>query len=198
MIKSLSHTASLPEQDLHGRRPSLGGDSQMSSKESDRPNPVSKDSPNTNLQRRTPRRKPSHTDMADMASERGPAQGRLHSADLATSLLRASHAESLRGSTADRMTILGSGAASSNSKKSTSSAIQQQFGTAYQQQWDGFRYEDITSPILIWYGDKDERIGWTGIRWMEENCIDCRVTVVKGAGHGLMTHTAVIIEALER
>lgn len=99
------------------------------------------------------------------------------SVDTATSLLRASHAESLRaggaGTTADLMTILGG-----------------------RKPW-GFTYKDISHKVKVWHGEKDERIGLGGALWMERECRDVQLKIVKGANHGLMTNTAVVIEALE-
>lgn len=97
--------------------------------------------------------------------------------DLATSLLRASHAESQRGSTNDLMTILG--------------------GSRGSKPW-GFTYADVTHPTRVWHGDKDERIGLSGALWMEREMQECTLKVVKGANHSLMTNTTVVIEALER
>lgn len=98
------------------------------------------------------------------------------SSDLATTLLRASHAESQRGSTNDLLTILGG----RGSKP-----------------W-GFTYADIVHPTRVWHGEKDERIGATGAMWMEREMRDCTLKIVKGANHSLMTNTAVIVETFER
>ncbi|CAO1617756.1 unnamed protein product [Sympodiomycopsis kandeliae] len=95
--------------------------------------------------------------------------------DLATSLLRASHAESQRGSTKDLLTILGGRGS---------------------RPW-GFSFADVQHPTKVWHGDKDERIGLGGVFWMERQMPDCRIKIVKGANHSLMTNTAVVIEALE-
>lgn len=96
-------------------------------------------------------------------------------ADLTTALLRASHAESLKGGTADLMAILGRGS----------------------RPW-GFTFSDVQHPVKVWHGDRDEKISLTGVMWMEREMENCEVKIVKGAGHSLMTNVAVFVEALER
>jgi hypothetical protein len=51
----------------------------------------------------------------------------------------------------------------------------------------------------VWYGDKDEKIAEGAVRWMEKTMEPglCEVTIVKGAGHGLMYNGGVVVEALE-
>ncbi|CAO1629886.1 unnamed protein product [Parajaminaea phylloscopi] len=99
--------------------------------------------------------------------------------ELAQRLLRASHTESVRtggvGSTSDLMTILGGRSA---------------------KPW-GFSFKDVQHPVKVWHGEKDERISLSGAMWMERECPDVSLKIVKGANHGLMTNTAVVIEALE-
>lgn len=105
------------------------------------------------------------------------SEHKLHSSDLGVALLRASHAESLRsGSTADLTSILGGRSS---------------------RPW-GFNYKDVHKPIRIWHGERDERIGLAGTLWMERECLQCTVKVVKGANHSLMTNTPVVLEVLER
>ncbi|KAK0518048.1 hypothetical protein OC835_007971, partial [Tilletia horrida] len=65
--------------------------------------------------------------------------------DLATALLRASHAESLCGGTADLMAILGRSS----------------------RPW-GFTYTDVEHPVKVWHGDRDERISLSSAQWMEQ------------------------------
>lgn len=99
--------------------------------------------------------------------------------EAANSLLRASYSESLRtgglGSTSDLMTILGGRSA---------------------KPW-GFTFKDVRHPAKVWHGEKDERIGLGSAMWMERECPNVSVRIVKGANHGLMTNTAVVVEALE-
>lgn len=85
--------------------------------------------------------------------------------DLANGLLRASHAESLRGGTSDLMLIL----------ERTSKP------------WWGFKYSDVKTPVRVWHGDKDERISLSSVRCLEQEMEQCVVTVVEGADHSLMT-----------
>ena len=51
----------------------------------------------------------------------------------------------------------------------------------------------------MWYGDHDERIAENAVRWMESNMGKerCTVNVVKGADHGLMYRTNVVVDVLE-
>ena len=94
---------------------------------------------------------------------------------LAGALLRASHAESLKGGTADLLAILERGDA---------------------KPW-GFSYTDVQHPVKVWYGDRDDKIGVGSVRWMERVMKDCQLTIVKGGDHGLMTNTQVVVEVLE-
>ncbi|KZO95978.1 alpha/beta-hydrolase [Calocera viscosa TUFC12733] len=93
---------------------------------------------------------------------------------LADALVRASHAESLKGGTADLLAIL-----ERDSKP-----------------W-GFSYTDIRHPVLVWYGEKDEKISISSVRWMERAMMDCKVKIVPSAGHSLLTNAQVMVEALE-
>jgi len=108
----------------------------------------------------------------DVASDQSPS-----SLDLTTALLRASHSESLRGGgTNDLLVIL---------------------GRSSQKPW-GFTYTDVSHSVIVWHGEKDERISLSSILWMEREMRHCSVNFVKGATHGLMTNVGVVIEALER
>ncbi|EJT99921.1 alpha/beta-hydrolase [Dacryopinax primogenitus] len=93
---------------------------------------------------------------------------------LADALVRASHAESLKGGTADLLAIL-----ERDSKP-----------------W-GFSYTDVRHSVLVWYGEKDEKISINSVRWMERAMTDCKVKLVQGAGHSLLTNAQVVVEALE-
>ncbi|KAK4056541.1 hypothetical protein OIO90_002388 [Microbotryomycetes sp. JL221] len=97
--------------------------------------------------------------------------------DLANGLLRASHAESLRGSTADLMVIL------DRTSKSTSSPV---------------RYDNVAHKVKVWHGDKDERISMSSIKTLETNLNGrCEVRIVEAADHNLMTNGQVMLEVLE-
>lgn len=93
----------------------------------------------------------------------------------ASALMRASHAEALKGSTQDLLAILERPGA---------------------RPW-GFSYTDVRKHVKVWYGDKDERIGMGSVRWMEKTMKDCEVKIIKGEGHGLLTNAEVVIEVLE-
>lgn len=121
---------------------------------------------------------PSSSTLDTPRGANSPASGFSHSprtaADLPTELLRASHAES-GGSANDLLVIL---------------------GRASQKPW-GFTYADVRHPVRVWHGDKDERVSMSSVLWMEREMVDCRVTLIKGANHGLMTNASVVVEALE-
>jgi hypothetical protein len=93
---------------------------------------------------------------------------------VATALLRASHKEAQKGLANDLLSILERDA----------------------KPW-GFSYADVKHKVKVWYGDKDEKIGEAGIRWMERIMKDCEVTICKGKDHSLMTNASVVVEALE-
>ena len=82
---------------------------------------------------------------------------------LATAILRASHSEALQGGTADLLAILGK-----DSKD-----------------W-GFSYTHIEHPCQVWLGEKDDKIGDRGVRWMEREMKRCRVEIVENEGHNLL------------
>ncbi|BGP13246.1 hypothetical protein JCM10213v2_001165 [Rhodosporidiobolus nylandii] len=101
-------------------------------------------------------------------------------------LLRASHAESLRGGTSDLLVLLERTSTASTGKKGL-----------------GFEYRDLRAPVKVWYGDHDDRISLGSIRWLEREITEngksgeCEVKVVEGADHGLMAHGRVMLEVLE-
>ncbi|CAE6475384.1 unnamed protein product [Rhizoctonia solani] len=107
-------------------------------------------------------------------SPRSPNPNPNKTVTLASALLQASHAESLKGGTADLLSIL-----ERDSKP-----------------W-GFSYADVRQPVRVWYGDRDDKIGIGSVRWMERVMKSCDVRIVKGAGHSLMTHAEVVVEVLE-
>ena len=88
-------------------------------------------------------------------------------------LLRASHAESLKGGTSDLLTIL-----DRTSKRA------------------GLSHTDISQPVLIWHGSKDEKINMQSILALRTTMRDCTVNIVNGADHSLMTNVPVLIEVL--
>ncbi|GAA5851067.1 hypothetical protein JCM8547_009170 [Rhodosporidiobolus lusitaniae] len=136
-------------------------------------------------------------------------------AALIDGLLRASHAESLRGGTADLLVLLertstpppstssSSGISSSSPAPSSSSTSSSTGG----KRGLGFTYRSLRNPLKIWYGDRDDRISLGSVRWLErevnengesrESGVGCEVRVVEGADHGLMANGKVMLEALE-
>jgi hypothetical protein len=114
---------------------------------------------------------------SSMLASPGIAATSTYQAALGNALIAASHAEASRGTHSDLLQILNHEGAS----------------------W-GFAYSAYPHRVRVWYGDRDEKIAENAVRWMERNMGDgrCLVKVVKGADHGLMYRSSVVIEALER
>jgi len=68
-----------------------------------------------------------------------------------------------------------------------------------QQPWE-FSYAAYPHTVRVWYGDRDEKIAENAVRWMERTMGPgrCGVQVVRGADHGLMYRSSVVVEVLER
>ncbi|KAG6861207.1 hypothetical protein C0995_002556 [Termitomyces sp. Mi166 len=99
-----------------------------------------------------------------------------HQAALGNALIAASHAESAKGTHNDLLQILNHD----------------------NQPW-GFSYSSYPHHVKVWYGDRDEKIAEHAVRWMASNMGEnrCSVEVVKGADHGLMYRSSVVVEVLE-
>ncbi|EAU92911.1 hypothetical protein CC1G_03698 [Coprinopsis cinerea okayama7 len=99
-----------------------------------------------------------------------------YQAALGNALIAASHAESAKGTHNDLLQILNHD----------------------NQPW-GFSYAAYPHNVRVWYGDKDEKIAENAVRWMERTMGGdrCSVKVVKGADHGLMYRSSVVIEVFE-
>ena len=108
-------------------------------------------------------------------SSSGP--GISYQAALANALIAASHAESAKGAHLDLLQILNHD----------------------NHPW-GFSYSSYPHRVDVWYGDKDEKIAENAVRWMERNMGEnqCHVKVVKGADHGLMYNSSVVVEVMEK
>ncbi|EIN13527.1 hypothetical protein PUNSTDRAFT_109725 [Punctularia strigosozonata HHB-11173 SS5] len=100
-----------------------------------------------------------------------------YQAALGNALIAASHAESAKGTHGDLLQILNHD----------------------ERPW-GFSYHAYPHRVRVWYGDRDEKIAEDAVRWMERNMGEdrCGVKVVKGADHGLMYNSAVVVEVLEK
>ena len=100
-----------------------------------------------------------------------------YQAALGNALISASHAESSRGIHSDLLQILNHD----------------------QQPW-GFSYAAYPHAVRVWYGDRDEKIAENAVRWMERTMGPrrCGVQVVRGADHGLMYRSSVVVDVLER
>ncbi|KAA1468634.1 hypothetical protein DENSPDRAFT_771150 [Dentipellis sp. KUC8613] len=115
--------------------------------------------------------------IGDSSSTTGVTATSSYQAALGNALIVASHAESSKGVHSDLLQILNHD----------------------QQPW-GFSYVTYPHNVRVWYGDKDEKIAENAVRWMERNMGEdrCRVKVVKGADHGLMYRSSVVVEVLEQ
>ena len=61
----------------------------------------------------------------------------------------------------------------------------------------GVRVEDVTAPVLLWYGDRDEIAPPAHGRWFADHLPEARLTVFPGEGHLLpLTHWAEMLQAL--
>ena len=107
----------------------------------------------------------------------GIAASSAYQAALGNALIVAAHAESARGTHGDLLQIL----------------------NHEQHPW-GFSYSAYPHRVRVWYGDRDEKIAENAVLWMERAMGEgrCEVKVVKGADHGLMYRSSVVIEVLER
>ncbi|KAI8623301.1 alpha/beta-hydrolase [Xylariaceae sp. FL1651] len=56
----------------------------------------------------------------------------------------------------------------------------------------GFRYVDITRPVVIHHGSKDTRVPVDNVRWLGKAMRRCEVRVLEGEGHGLMASASVM------
>jgi len=103
--------------------------------------------------------------------------GASYDASLANALIAASHAESAKGAHNDLLLIL-------NHDRVP---------------W-GFSYHDYPHTVAVWYGEKDDRIAESAVRWLEQTMGQerCKVKVVKGADHGLMYNTTVVLDVFDK
>ena len=103
--------------------------------------------------------------------------GTSYDASLANALISASHAESAKGAHNDLLLIL-------NHDRVP---------------W-GFSYQDYPHTVAVWYGDKDERIAESAVKWLEQTMGQerCKVKAVKGADHGLMYNTTVVLDVFDK
>ncbi|CAD6584996.1 MAG: hypothetical protein CYPHOPRED_002946 [Cyphobasidiales sp. Tagirdzhanova-0007] len=93
--------------------------------------------------------------------------------DLGSALMRASHAESLKGITSDLLTLL----------EKTSRSV-------------GFSYSNVERSVKVWHGAKDEKISLQSVLSLEVAMPNCEVTIIPGADHSLMTNVAVVMRVL--
>ncbi|RYP76400.1 hypothetical protein DL771_001839 [Monosporascus sp. 5C6A] len=60
----------------------------------------------------------------------------------------------------------------------------------------GFRYVDITRPVVIHHGTRDTRVPVENVRWLGKTMRRCEVRVLEGEGHGLMASASVMGDVL--
>lgn len=56
----------------------------------------------------------------------------------------------------------------------------------------GFRYVDITRPLVIHHGSRDNRVPVENVKWLGQTMKRCEVRVLEGEGHGLMASPKVM------
>ncbi|KAI0965619.1 Alpha/Beta hydrolase protein [Xylaria arbuscula] len=56
----------------------------------------------------------------------------------------------------------------------------------------GFRYVDITRPVVIHHGSRDTRVPVDNVRWLGKAMRRCEVRVLEGESHGLMANANVM------
>ncbi|KAJ6445321.1 hydrolase [Purpureocillium lavendulum] len=56
----------------------------------------------------------------------------------------------------------------------------------------GFRYVDITRPVVIHHGSRDTRVPVDNVKWLGKTMRRCEVRVLEGEGHGLMASATVM------
>lgn len=56
----------------------------------------------------------------------------------------------------------------------------------------GFRYVDITRPVVIHHGSRDTRVPVDNVKWLGKTMRRCEVRVLEGEGHGLMASAQVM------
>ncbi|KAI0855688.1 Alpha/Beta hydrolase protein [Xylaria cubensis] len=56
----------------------------------------------------------------------------------------------------------------------------------------GFRYVDITRPVVMHHGSRDTRVPVDNVRWIGKAMRRCEVRVLEGEGHGLMASASVM------
>ncbi|KAF2143603.1 uncharacterized protein K452DRAFT_267809 [Aplosporella prunicola CBS 121167] len=56
----------------------------------------------------------------------------------------------------------------------------------------GFRYVDITRPVVIHHGSRDTRVPVDNVKWLGRTMRRCEVRILEGEGHGLMASAVVM------
>lgn len=56
----------------------------------------------------------------------------------------------------------------------------------------GFRYADITRPVVVHHGSRDTRVPVDNVRWLGKTMRRCEVRILEGEGHGLMASAPVM------
>jgi pimeloyl-ACP methyl ester carboxylesterase len=56
----------------------------------------------------------------------------------------------------------------------------------------GFRYVDVTRPVVIHHGARDTRVPVDNVKWLGRTMRKCEVRILEGEGHGLMASAVVM------
>ncbi|RUP45316.1 Alpha/Beta hydrolase protein [Jimgerdemannia flammicorona] len=59
----------------------------------------------------------------------------------------------------------------------------------------GFSYKDVTLPVKVLWGDRDDLIPHAAVVWMQEEMLDCDLRVYEGSGHALLMRAGVVEDA---
>ena len=96
---------------------------------------------------------------------------------LTQALMQASHAECEPGTTTEILTIVLNRAESP---------------------W-GFSYTDLVHPVVIHWGEEDDKVSEKSVRWMERSMIrgGAELRVIPGEGHNLLTSAGVMCDLFE-
>jgi pimeloyl-ACP methyl ester carboxylesterase len=60
----------------------------------------------------------------------------------------------------------------------------------------GFRYQDVTKPVMIYHGAHDTRVPVENVRWLGATMHSADVRVLEEEGHGLMANPVVMGDVL--
>ena len=127
-------------------------------------------------------------DMDDGAVSRGGTHSRVPSRSLATSAMKERFVDDGRQSEYDaRLTHAIWNLATTNANPAVDLLV-----CLERRQDIGFRYVDITKPVVIHHGSRDSRVPVENVKWLGKTMRNCEVRVLEGEGHGLMASAQVM------